>query len=63
MAGRIGACAQARLSLDAAPDVFEALAQNRPGYVRALFYPNGKEATARNDPSHQNPVRAIPKEH
>ena len=30
--------------LDAAPEVFEALAQNRPGNVKALLYPNGQGA-------------------
>jgi L-iditol 2-dehydrogenase len=30
--------------LDAAPELFEALAQNRPGYVNALLYPNGQGA-------------------
>lgn len=29
-------------SLHAAPEVFEALAQNRPSYLKALLYPNGK---------------------
>jgi L-iditol 2-dehydrogenase len=36
-------------SLDGAPEVFEALAQNRPGYVKALLYPNREWAPARND--------------
>jgi L-iditol 2-dehydrogenase len=31
-----------RESLDAAPEVFEALAQKRLGYLKALLYPNGK---------------------
>ena len=39
-----------RESLDAAPEVFEALAQNRPGYVKALLYPNGEDRTGRIDP-------------
>ena len=30
-----------RESLNAAPELFEALAQNRPGYLKALLYPNG----------------------
>jgi L-iditol 2-dehydrogenase len=29
-----------RENLHAAPEVFEALAQNRPGYIKALVYPN-----------------------
>jgi hypothetical protein len=29
-----------RESLKAAPDLFEALAQNRAGYLKALLYPN-----------------------
>ena len=29
-----------RESLNAAPDLFEALAQNRAGYLKALLYPN-----------------------
>jgi L-iditol 2-dehydrogenase len=32
------------VGLDAAPEVFEALAQNRPGNVKALLYPNGQGA-------------------
>jgi hypothetical protein len=28
--------------LDAAPELFKALAQNQPGYVKALLYPNGE---------------------
>ena len=31
-----------RESLDAAPEIFEALAQNRSGYLKALPYPNGQ---------------------
>jgi len=31
-----------RESLNAAPDLFESLAQNRPGYLKALLYPNGE---------------------
>jgi threonine dehydrogenase-like Zn-dependent dehydrogenase len=30
-----------RESLIAAPELFEALAQNRPGYLKALLYHNG----------------------
>jgi L-iditol 2-dehydrogenase len=30
-----------RESLKAVPELFEALAQNQPGYVKALLYPNG----------------------
>ena len=30
-----------RESLNAAPELFEALAQNRCGYLKALLYPNG----------------------
>ena len=30
-----------RESLNAAPELFEALAQNRPGYLKALLYPDG----------------------
>jgi L-iditol 2-dehydrogenase len=30
-----------RESLNAAPEVFETLTQNRPGYLKALLYPNG----------------------
>jgi L-iditol 2-dehydrogenase len=29
-----------RESLDAAPELFKALAQNQPSYVKALLYPN-----------------------
>ena len=32
-----------RESLDAAPELFKALAQNRPSYVKALLYPNGED--------------------
>jgi threonine dehydrogenase-like Zn-dependent dehydrogenase len=28
-------------SLNAAPELFEALAQNRPGYLKVLLYPSG----------------------
>jgi L-iditol 2-dehydrogenase len=31
-------------SLRAAPELFEALAQNRPGYLKAVLYPNGPRA-------------------
>ena len=31
-----------RESLDAAPELFKALAQNQPSYVKALLYPNGE---------------------
>jgi L-iditol 2-dehydrogenase len=30
-----------REGLNAAPDLFESLAQNRPGYLKALLYPRG----------------------
>jgi L-iditol 2-dehydrogenase len=33
-------------SLNAAPELFEALAQNRPGYLKALLYPNGGSGDA-----------------
>ena len=33
-----------RESLNAAPELFEALVQNRPGYLKALLYPNGDSA-------------------
>jgi L-iditol 2-dehydrogenase len=36
-----------RVGLDAAPAVFEALALNRPGYVKALLYPNGEHVGGR----------------
>ena len=32
-----------RESLDAAPELFKALAQNQPSYVKALLYPNGED--------------------
>ena len=32
-----------RESLEAAPQVFRALAQNQPSYVKALLYPNGED--------------------
>jgi L-iditol 2-dehydrogenase len=32
-----------RESLNAAPKLFEAMAQNRPGYLKALLYPKGEE--------------------
>jgi L-iditol 2-dehydrogenase len=39
-----------REGLTAAPEVFEALAQGRSGYVKALLYPNGAEiGTGRSD--------------
>jgi L-iditol 2-dehydrogenase len=31
-----------RVDLDATPGVFRALAENAPGYVKALIYPNGE---------------------
>ena len=41
-----------RESVNAAPEIFKALAQNRPGYLKALHYPNGDgrpaKVTARN---------------
>jgi hypothetical protein len=33
-----------RESLNAAPELFEALVQGRPGYVKALLYPSGQDA-------------------
>jgi L-iditol 2-dehydrogenase len=36
-----------RQGLDAAPELFEALALGRPGYVKALLYPNGKDTDGR----------------
>ena len=36
-----------REGLDAAPELFEALALGRPGYVKALLYPNGKDTDGR----------------
>ena len=32
-----------RESLKAVPELFEALAQNRPGYEKALLYANGSD--------------------
>ena len=37
-----------RDSLDAAPELFKALAQNQPTYVKALLYPNGKDGDRPN---------------
>jgi L-iditol 2-dehydrogenase len=37
-----------RESLDAGPEPFEALAQNGPGYVKALLYPNGEDEDGPN---------------
>jgi hypothetical protein len=37
----VGALLARREDLNAAPELFEALAQNRPGYLKALLYPNG----------------------
>jgi L-iditol 2-dehydrogenase len=35
-------------SLDAAPQLFEALAQGRPGHVKVLLYPNGEDGSGSN---------------
>jgi threonine dehydrogenase-like Zn-dependent dehydrogenase len=35
-------------SLDAAPELFKALAQNQPSYVKALLYPNGEDGGGAN---------------
>ena len=40
-----------RESLTAAPELFEALAQKRPGYLKALLYPNGENGAGGIDPS------------
>jgi hypothetical protein len=37
-----------RESLDAAPKIFRALAQNQPSYVEALLYPNGEDGDGPN---------------
>ena len=37
-----------RERLDAAPELFKALAQNQPGYVKALLYPNGVDRDGPN---------------
>jgi threonine dehydrogenase-like Zn-dependent dehydrogenase len=37
-----------RESLDAAPELFEALAQDQPSYVKALLYPNGEDGDGPN---------------
>ena len=50
-----------RESLDAAPEVFEALAQNRPGYVKALLYPNGEDRTGRIDPRTSKSTARLPR--
>jgi L-iditol 2-dehydrogenase len=34
-----------RVALEAAPGVFAALADNQPGFVKALIYPNGQRST------------------
>ena len=31
-----------REGLNKAPELFEALAESRPGYMKALLYPNGE---------------------
>jgi L-iditol 2-dehydrogenase len=37
-----------RIDLDATPGVFAALADNQPGFVKALIYPNGQRSTGRH---------------
>jgi threonine dehydrogenase-like Zn-dependent dehydrogenase len=37
----VGALVTHRESLNAAPNLFEALAQTRAGYLKVLLYPNG----------------------
>jgi L-iditol 2-dehydrogenase len=36
-----------RVDLDATPGVFRALAENAPGYIKALIYPNGEKEPGR----------------
>ena len=38
------------LSLNPVPEVFEALAQNRPGYLKVFIYPDGDGRNGRKDP-------------
>jgi L-iditol 2-dehydrogenase len=48
--GRVNvrAVATYRESLRAAPEYFDAPAQDRPGYVKALLYPSGKDRDGPN---------------
>jgi L-iditol 2-dehydrogenase len=44
----VGALVTHRERLSAAPEAFEALARNRPGYVKVLLYPNGEDGGGPN---------------
>jgi L-iditol 2-dehydrogenase len=50
MSGRVNLRAMVthRESADAAPELFEALAENRPGCVKALLYPDGEDGDGPN---------------